>query len=161
MRVYRLWLIALFVEITTLALVTMAIPVKFSPASSSQPTASYRGMMGNNFAPNNFYPHDDPQLAATIEKLYRMSDEKRAKIGAKLAKLDAPPKPKTRFAKFWECFLRFFSRKRSPFEATLDKTKTVGGASVGPVVSGISLGVLSAWLLGMSARFAEAIRISA
>ncbi|KAA1071390.1 hypothetical protein PGT21_005773 [Puccinia graminis f. sp. tritici] len=161
MRVCRRWLMALFVEMITLALVTMAIPVKFSPASSSQPTASYRGMMGNSFAPNTFHPHDDPQLAATIEKIYRLNDKQRARIGAKLAKLDAPPKPKSRFAKFWERFLRFFRRKRTPFQATLDKTKTLGGATVGPVVTGLSLGALSAWLLGMSARFAEAIRISA
>ncbi|POW04425.1 hypothetical protein PSHT_11277 [Puccinia striiformis] len=146
--VYRS-IMALLFQILVLVSIIESMPVKFVPTTEPHPMAGhYRDTPVRGCGSNCYRPSED-EVNEIVGRIRRMNSQQRAKVGAKWAKLNAPPKPKTRLRRLWDRFLSFFGRRRRPVDVVLDKTKAVAGASVGPIVTGLSLGALTGWLLCM------------
>ncbi|KAH9454010.1 hypothetical protein Pst134EB_014107 [Puccinia striiformis f. sp. tritici] len=157
--VYRSTMALLF-QILVLVSIIESMPVKFVPTTEPHPMAGhYRDTPVRGCGSNCYRPSED-EVNEIVGRIRRMNSQQSAKVGAKWAKLNAPPKPKTRLRRLWDRFLSFFGRRRRPVAVVLDKTKAVAGASVGPIVAGLSLGVLTGWLLCMGERFGDAIRFT-
>ncbi|KAH9465221.1 hypothetical protein MJO29_006967 [Puccinia striiformis f. sp. tritici] len=157
--VYRS-IMALLFQILVLVSIIESMPVKFVPTTEPHPMAGhYRDTPVRGCGSNCYRPSED-EVNEIVGRIRRMNSQQRAKVGAKWAKLNAPPKPKTRLRRLWDRFLSFFGRRRRPVDVVLDKTKAVAGASVGPIVTGLSLGALTGWLLCMGERFGDVIRFT-
>lgn len=102
------------------------------------------------------------ELEAVMNKVKGMDQQRKAEVAAKLKKLsEPPPKPTTWIGKLWEHILRFFGRRRRPFTDIWNTTKSIGGKGVAPVVTGVSVGLFTGWILCASARIADFIRVVA
>ncbi|WAR56263.1 hypothetical protein PtB15_7B109 [Puccinia triticina] len=134
------------------------------PTSYPKPPR-YRGQFGTDSGPNDLRPVNNKQeysqeeLDEVLNKVKAIKNKKKlARIGKRVNKIN---KPKSWLGKLFERILNFLRRKRRtpPAVGVLEQTKAVGQASVAPVVTGISLGILSTWVLCASARIADVFRI--